>query len=132
MGPVLEHDISRNAPQVLEAAVCGAACGARGTPGENGAVGGGMEGEGESVEADEDAGEGFLAVSDVVLEVVSVALEHGASFVFDLPSCPTAGGEFGNPIGGHRKIGEEAVIVGPLPGVVADLDAERGAQWYRR
>jgi len=53
---------------------------------------------------------------------------------------PTAGGEFGDAIGSHRKVGDEAVVVGALSGVVADLDGEPiyrkgivgGAQRYRR
>jgi hypothetical protein len=48
--------------------------------------------------------------------------------------------KFSDILGGHREIGDEAVVVGPLSGVVADLDGEPvnrkgilgGAQRYRR
>ena len=35
-----------------------------------------MEREGEQVEGDQDAGQCFLAVAKIVLEIVSVGLEH--------------------------------------------------------
>src|SRR5262249_80262 len=64
------------------------------------------------------------AVSEIVLEVISVGFEHVEGLILDLPSRPTAGGEFGDALGGHRKISDEAVVVGSLSGVVADLDGE--------
>ena len=103
MVPVLEHHVGRDGPQMLEEAVCGATCDDGGSPSENGEPSGGVEGEGEQVEGDEKAGESFLAVPEVVLEVVSVGLEDVEGLVLDLPTGAAAGGEFGDGIGGDRR-----------------------------
>ena len=74
----------------------------------------GMEREGEQVERHQDPGEGFLAVPEVVFEIVSVGLEHVEGFVLDLPPRASTGGEFGDSARVDRQIGDEAVVVCPL------------------
>jgi hypothetical protein len=52
-----------------------------------------MEGERKQIEGDHNAGQGLLAVSKIVLKVVSVGLEHVEGLVLDLPPRPAAGGK---------------------------------------
>jgi hypothetical protein len=66
MGPVLEDDVSGDGPQMHEEAVCWAACDDGGAPGEDPEISGGVERECEQVEGDQNAGEGFFAVSKVI------------------------------------------------------------------
>jgi hypothetical protein len=72
VGPVLEDAIGGDGPQMLEAAVFGAACDDGGLPGPDGEKSGGVKGKGEEVERDEDAGQGLFAVPEVVLKVLAV------------------------------------------------------------
>ena len=83
MGPVAENDIGGDGAQMLEEAICRAARDDGGSPGEDAEVSGGMEREGQQVESDENTGEGFLAVSKVVFEIVAVGLEQVEGFVLD-------------------------------------------------
>ena len=53
-----------------------------------------VEGEGAQVEDDEHAGEGALAMAEVVFEVITVLFEDVEGFVLDLPSSAGAVGEF--------------------------------------
>src|SRR5665213_1092580 len=75
MCPVLKHHIDSDASQVLEEPVCGAAGYDGLPPGQDGKISGGVEGEGQQVERQKDAGQGLLAVAEIVLEVVAVGLE---------------------------------------------------------
>ena len=50
----------------------------------------GVDGEGDEVEHQRHVGQAFLAVSEVVFEVVSVVLEFVEGFVFDFPSASCA------------------------------------------
>ena len=124
MGPVLENHVNRYGPQMLEEAVGRATRDHGGSPGENTEIGRGVEREGEQVEGDQDAGQCFLAVAKIVLEIVSVGLEHVEGLVLDLPPRATAGGQFGDAVGGDREIGDEAVVIGSLSLGVEDLDGE--------
>ena len=85
VGPVLEDDVGGDGPQMLEEAIRGAAGDDGGAPGEDAEISGGVECEGEQIEGDQNAGEGFLAVAKVVFEVVSVGLEHVESLVVSRP-----------------------------------------------
>jgi hypothetical protein len=58
-----------------------------------------MEPKGEQIEDDEDTGQCLLAVAKVVLEVISVGLEHVESFVLDLPARTATCGDFGDGVG---------------------------------
>src|SRR5450432_474783 len=111
MGPVAEDDVSGDGPQMLEKAIGRATGDDGGTPGDDAEISGGVECEGEQVEGDQNAGEGFLAVPKVVFEIVTVGLEHVEGLVFDLPAGAAAGGQFGDGVGRDRKIGDEAVVV---------------------
>jgi hypothetical protein len=122
--PIGKDHIGGDGPEVFEEAVCGAASGECFPPGQHGEMCGGVEGEGEQVEGEKDAGQGLLAVAEVVLKVIAVGLQHVEGFVLDLPPAPPAGGQFGDGIGGHRQVGDETVVVGPLGRSVADLDGE--------
>ena len=70
-------------------------------------VGNGVEREGEQVEADQEAGQGLLAVAEVVLEVVALGLEHVEGLVLDLPAGAAARGQFGDSVRGDRQVGDE-------------------------
>jgi len=76
MRPVAEDNIGGDSPQMLEEAIRGATGDDGGAPGEDAKISGGVERKGEQIEGDQDAGEGFLAVSKVVFEIVTVGLQH--------------------------------------------------------
>src|SRR5208337_703988 len=97
--PVLEDHIGGDGPQMLEEAVGWTTRDDGGSPGKNGEISGGVEGEGQQVECDEDIGEGLLAVPEAVLEVVSAGLEDVEGLVLYLPARPSAGGQFGDGVG---------------------------------
>jgi hypothetical protein len=124
VGPVAEHDVSGDGPQVLEEAICGTARDDGGAPGDDAEVSGGVEREGQQVEGDQNAGEGFLAMSKVVFEIVSVGLQNVEGLVLDLPPCAAAGGQFGDSVGCDGEIGDEAVVIGSLALGVKGLDRE--------
>src|SRR3954452_20959742 len=105
---------------MLEEAVFGTVGG--GAPGEDTEIGGGVEGEGEQVEADQEVGQGLLTVAEVVLEVV--ALEHVEGLVLDLPSGTAARGQFGDAVRGDQQVGHEGVVVGTLARAAEDLDGQ--------
>ncbi len=100
---------------MLEEAISRTACDDGGSPGEDAEVSGGVEREGQQVESDQNTGKGFLAVSKVVFEIVSVGLEHIEGLILDFPPRPAAGGQFGDGIGGDREIGDEAVVIIRFP-----------------
>ena len=106
---------------MLEEAILRTTCDDGGSPGEDGEIGGGVEGEGEQVKGDQHAGEGFLTMSEIVFEVVSVGLEHVESLVLDLPACATAGGQLGDGVGRDREIRDEAVVIGAFTLAIEDL-----------
>ena len=83
MVPAFEHNIGGDRSQVLEEPVRRAPRDNSLPPGEHSPSGRSMEGEGEQIEADQDGGEGFPAVPEIVFEIVSVGLEHVEGFVFD-------------------------------------------------
>jgi len=122
--PVLEDHVNGDSPQVLEEAVSWTARDNGGSPDKIGEIGGGVEREGEQVERDEDAGESFFAVPEIVLEIISFGLEHVERLVLDLPSGAPAGREFGDVAGRYREVRDEVVVVDLLSGGVADLDGE--------
>ncbi len=59
----------------------------------------GMDSEGKKVQGDEDGGKVLLAVTEAVLQVVSLGLENVEGLVLDLPAGAAAGGEFGDILG---------------------------------
>ena len=64
---------------------------------------GGVAGESEQIEREKDAGQGLLAVPEIVLEVVAIVLEHVEGFVLYLPPGSAAGSQLGDGIGGDRR-----------------------------
>jgi hypothetical protein len=109
-GPVSEDHIGGDGPQMLEEAIPRTAYGDGGSPGEGGEISRGVEGEGEQVKGDQDVGEDFLAMSEIVFEVVSISLDYVESLVLDLPTGATAGGQVGDGVGRDREIRNEAVL----------------------
>ena len=55
-------------------------------PSQHGEPGHGMEREGQQIENHQNGGEGFLAMPEIVLEILSTGLEHVEGLVLDLPS----------------------------------------------
>ena len=68
---------------------------------------GGVQREGEQVEDDEHAGQGVVAVAEVVFEVVAVLLEDVEGLVLDLPAGAGAVGEFGDVGAVDGQAGDE-------------------------
>ena len=83
MVPAVEHDIGGDRSQVLEKPVRRAPRDNSLPPGEHSPSGRSMECEREQIEADQDGGEGFPSVPEIVLEIVSVGFQHVKGFVFD-------------------------------------------------
>jgi hypothetical protein len=71
-----------------------------------------VEEEGEEIEDDEQAGEGFLAMAEIVFQIVAVVFEDVEALVFDFPSGSSAGDQFGDIFPGDRQVGDEAVAIG--------------------
>lgn len=63
-------------------------------------------------------------MAKVVLKIVAVVLEHVEGLVLNLPPCPSTGSQFGDGIGRDIKVGDEAVVIGPLARGVAGLDGK--------
>jgi hypothetical protein len=82
--PVLEDHIGGDGPRMLEEAVGRTKRDDGGSPGKNDEISGGVEGEGQQVEGEEDIGEGFLAVPEAVFKVVAAGLGDVASLVLYL------------------------------------------------
>ena len=115
MRPVSEHHIDGDGPQMLEEAVCRSACDDGGAPFDDRQISRGVKREGKQIQSDQDAGQGSLAVSEIVLEVVSIGFEDVERLVLDLPAGTAAGRRFGDAAGCDREIRNEAVEVGSLP-----------------
>ncbi len=81
-----------------------------------------VHGKGEQIEGDEQAGQGVLAVTEVVFEVVPVVLEDVEGLVLNFPSGSAASGDFGHILSVHRQIGDEAIAVGHLAIRLGDFD----------
>ena len=66
----------------------------------------------------------MLPVSEAVLKVVAVVLQHVERFVLDLPPGSATGGKFDGSIGSDGQVRDEAVAVGDRAVEVDDLDLE--------
>ena len=124
VAPGGEDEKDGDRPQVVEEGDASAGLFAGPRPQVLGQLGEGMVGEGDQIEGDEHGGEVFLAVTEIVLEVVALGLERIKALVLDLPSGTAAGGEFDDSAAIHRQVGDEAVSVGDLALRVGDLDRE--------
>ena len=97
-GPRREDLIAGDGAHVLEQADSRPELATRLLPQGFGEFAGRVHGEGEQVEDDQNAGEGVLAMAEVVLEMVAVLLEDVEGLVLDLPAGACAGGEFGDAV----------------------------------
>ena len=79
-----------------------------------------MDGESDEVEHQQHVGQAFLAVSEVVFEVVSVVLEFVEGFVFDFPSASCAIKQLLDVVSRDRDGGDEVAFVG-FASVAMDL-----------
>ena len=120
-GPRREDLIAGDGAHVLEQADSRPEPATRPLPRGFGEFAGRAHGEGEQVEDDQDAGEGVLAMAEVVLEMVAVLLEDVEGLVLDLPAGACAGGEFGDVVGAHVEAGDEGAAVGDGAVAVARL-----------
>ena len=99
---------------IVEELAAGAELLPGGAPEFVGDVADGVNGEGQQVQGRQDGGEVALAVTEIVLDVVSLGLENVEGLVLDLPAGATAGREFGDIIGAHRQVGNETVAIGDI------------------
>ena len=60
----------------------------------------------------------FLAVAEVVFEVVAVGFEDVESLVLDLPSGAAACGEFGDGVGSDGQIGDDLFSCQPVAAAI--------------
>ena len=101
--------------EIVEELAAGAELLPGGAPEFVGDVADGVNGEGQQVQSRQDGGEVALAVTEIVLDVVSLGLENVEGLVLDLPAGATAGREFGDIVGPDRQVGNETVAVGDSP-----------------
>src|SRR6516225_6213147 len=78
-----------------------------GAPEFVGDVADGVNGESQQVQGHQDGGEVALAVTEIVLDVISLGLENVEGLVLDFPAGATAGRQFGDIIGPDRQVGDE-------------------------
>src|SRR6516162_7174215 len=107
---------------IVEELAAGAELLPGGAPEFVGDVADGVHGEGQQVQGHQNGGEVALAVTEIVLDVVSLGLEDVEGLVFDLPASATAGREFGDIVWPDRQVGNETVAVGDLAIAIDDLD----------
>ena len=68
--------------------------------------------------------ERFLAVPEIVFEIVHIGFEHVERLVLHLPSCPPARGQFRHGAGRDRQVCDIGVVVGPFTLAVQSFDRE--------
>src|SRR5215212_9887487 len=122
--PIGKDEMGRDGSDVLEEAGARAFGGSGLGPELFEAVADRMECEGEEVHGGEHHGEVLLAVAEVVLKVVAVALEDVEAFVLDLPSGPAAGHDLGDGVAGDGQRGHESTAVSDVALGVRDADAD--------
>ena len=66
-----------------------------------------------------------LAVTEIVLDVVSLGIENIEGLVLDFTAGAATGGEFGDILGTDGEIGDVAVAKVELARGIEDLDLER-------
>ena len=87
------------------------------TPRQNG-----MEQKRQQIEAEQEGRQVSLAVTKVMLDMVTLGLEHVVVFVFDLPPATTCSGNLGNVFLAYVMIGDKAVVVKLFPCLPMHLD----------
>ena len=83
-----------------------------------------MPGEGEQIEGGQRHGEKFLAVPEIMLELVAVIFQHIETLVFDFPSRPATGDDLGEVVLGHGKAGHPDHGIFDLSLGVDNLEAD--------
>ena len=73
----------------------------------------GVREQGEHVHGGEQRGEMFLAVAEVMLQMIALGFERVVVFVLDLPACAAGGDEGGGVLVGDRPVGDESIGSGP-------------------
>lgn len=71
----------------------------------------GMEYKGQQVEAEHTRREVLLAMTNVVLDMITLGFEHVVVFVFDLPTPTPCAGDLRDVVGMHAMLGETAVVI---------------------
>ena len=69
-----------------------------------------MEQQGQQVEAEQKRRQILLAMTNVVLQMIALRLEHIVVFVCDLPAPPTRLGHRHHVLGGQAMIGDTAIV----------------------
>src|SRR3954463_11277974 len=92
--PRREDQIGGDRRQLAEEIVARSKLGPCGTPEIVADVADGVDPERPPIEGHQDGSEIVFAVSEAVLEVIAVGLEHVERLVLDLPPRPAAGGAF--------------------------------------
>ena len=123
LAPVPEHDKEEHGAHEIQHSVPRDESGARRLPFLAAEVAGVLHQEGDHVERRQQAGERFLAVAEVVLQVEAV-LQDPEGIVLDLPPRPRASCQFRDGIAADIEVGGERVAVSPLAGRRGDGDLE--------
>src|SRR5277367_3049947 len=120
--PGLEQEVSCDRAQALEEPLSGHQFPSRRAPGPVPQFTDGMTGEGQQIEDREHGRQMLLPVTEVMLQVVSLGFQNIEALVFNLPSGPAAGGEFGDIVSVDIQVSDEAVTIGHFPAGITDLD----------
>ena len=120
--PGREQEICGDGAEVFEQASAGTEAFPGLLPGVIDEVAGVVHGKGQEIENNQQAGKSFLAMPEVVFEIISACLEDVEGLVLDFPAGPAAGGQFRDGVLAYREIGDEAGAVGNLAVGLDDLD----------
>src|SRR5580704_16129592 len=96
----------------------------RGLPGRLQQVEDGMPGEGEQIEGGERHCEKFLAVPEIMFELIAVVFQNVEALVLDYPSRPAAGDDFGDVVLGNGKASHPGHGIFDLSLGVDNLEAD--------
>ena len=120
MIPCLEYDVNRDGAEMLEESVCWPARGHRFASGQHGEPCHGIEVESQEIEHHQHAGQGFLSMAEIMLQVVSVVFQDVERFILDLPARAATGGEVRRDL----QIGDNTIEIRPFSLRVLDFDGE--------
>jgi transposase-like protein len=87
-------------------------------------VAGIVHGKCQQIKDNQQAGKSFLAVTEIMFQIIAAGLKDIKGLVFDLPAGATTRCQFGDGILIHRQIGDEAGAVSYLPIGLGDLDLQ--------
>jgi len=69
-----------------------------------------VEGECQQIERDQQGRQVLLAVTEAVIKIIAVMLQHVERLVLDLPPGAAAGGQLGDRVADNRQIGDKAAV----------------------